>query len=168
MGGLRRRYGAGPIHLLSLIACFALAGYAVTRVREESGLGLFLVWFVASVVGHDLILWPLYAVADRRAVRLARRHPERLPAVAWINHVRVPIIVSAVLLGISLPLVLRLSAGRYFDYSGVSESPYLGHWLLVTGLLFAGSAVIYAGRVARARRRPDLPKGVEHTFEQGN
>jgi hypothetical protein len=166
MGWLRRRYGAGPLHLLSLIACFALAGYGISRMQAQSGLVLFALWFVASVVGHDLVLWPLYALADRRAVRLARRHPGRLPAVPWINHLRVPVIVSAVLLGISLPLVLRLSAGTYFDYSGVSEAPYLGHWLLVTGLLFAGSAVIYALRLARARAR--RPPEVEHTFETGN
>ena len=151
MGRLRRRYGAGPLHLLSLLACFALAGYAVTRIRDEGGLIRILAWFVASVIGHDLVLWPLYALADRSAVRLSRRHPGRLPTVPWINHLRVPVIVSAVLLGVSLPLVLRLSSANYVAYSGVSESPYLGHWLLVTGVLFAGSAVIYAVRLARAR-----------------
>jgi hypothetical protein len=151
MRRLRRRYGAGPLHLLSLLACFALAGYAVTRMRDQGGLKMILVWFIASVVGHDLVLWPLYALADRRAVRLSRRHPGRLPTVPWINHLRVPVIVSAVLLGVSLPLVLRLSSANYVAYSGVSESPYLGHWLLVTGVLFAGSAVIYAVRLARAR-----------------
>jgi hypothetical protein len=165
MGWLRRRYGAGPLHLLSLIACFALAGYAVSRIREEGGVVTIGLWFAASVIGHDLVLWPLYALADRRAVRLARRHPGRLPAVPWTNHLRVPVIMSVVLLGISLPLVLRVSAGKYFAESGVSESPYLGHWLLITGGLFAGSAVIYAIRLARARTRP---AEVEHTFETGN
>jgi hypothetical protein len=158
MGWLRRRYGAGPLHLLSLIACFALVAYALTRIREQGGLFVFVALFIGTAVLHDLLLWPLYALADRSAIRLAHRHPDRLPRVPWINYVRVPAIMSAFVLAISFPLVLRFSNGAYYDYTGLTESPYFGHWLLVTALLFAGSAVSYAIRLGRAvrsdRRRP--------------
>ena len=36
---LRRYYGAGPAHLVGLLACFAVAAYAVTRVLGEGGVG---------------------------------------------------------------------------------------------------------------------------------
>jgi hypothetical protein len=152
LGWLRRRYGAGPLHLLSMIACIAVVGYVATRIKDQGGVAHIVAWFLLALVLHDLVLWPLYAIADRTAVRLAHRHPERLPRVPWINHVRVPTIMSAVLLAISLPLVLRLSEQNYQRYTGLTESPYLGHWLLVTAILFGASAVSYAIRVGRAVR----------------
>jgi hypothetical protein len=153
VGWLRRHYGAGPLHLLSLVASFAFAGYVATRIVSQGGAVRIAAWFVFCIVAHDLIGWPLYALADRSAVRLARRHPERLPRVPWINHLRVPTVISGVLLLISFPLVLRLSNATYQGYVGYSESVYVGNWLLVTGILFAGSALIYAVRLGRARRR---------------
>lgn len=154
MGWLRRRYGAGPLHLLSLIACLALIGYAVTRIHAQGGLVWIALWWVVSLVLHDLVGWPLYAIVDRRAVRAARRHPSRLPAVPWINHLRVPAVISGTLLLVSFPLVGRLSESTYVGTTGYTEAPYLAHWLLATGVLFGASAVLYAVRLGRARRHP--------------
>ncbi|MHB1535676.1 MAG: hypothetical protein ACYC1D_13935 [Acidimicrobiales bacterium] len=152
MAWLRRRYGAGPLHLLSLLACFALTGYVVDHMlAAPQGLRI-VIWFAAAVIAHDLVLWPLYTLADRGSARLARRQPERLPAVPWINHVRVPVVLSAVLLLVSFPLVLRLSEPIYHNASGLTEHPYLDRWLLVTGVAFAVSALLYALRLGRARR----------------
>jgi ABC-type transport system involved in cytochrome c biogenesis permease subunit len=149
MAWFRRHYGAGPLHLLSLVACLAFAGYVATRILAgPEGLRI-LVWFGGAAVAHDLVLWPLYAVADRGAVVAARRHPERLPRVRWINYVRVPTILSAVLLAVSFPLVFRWSEPAYHTASGLTESPYLGRWLLLTGVAFGFSAVLYACRVGR-------------------
>jgi hypothetical protein len=152
MNWLRRRYGAGPLHLLSLVACIALVGYVVTRMAGQGGLVRIAAWFFGALILHDFVLWPLYALADRSVLRLARRNPDRLPRVPWINHVRVPAIISGILFGISFPLILRLSNSTYQQTTGLTESPYLGHWLLVTGVLFAGSAIIYAFRLGRAGR----------------
>jgi hypothetical protein len=150
---MRRRYGAGPLHLLSLVACFALTGYVVTRVLAgPEGLRI-LVWFAGAALAHDLLLWPLYALADRTATAAARRHPDRLPSVPWINHLRVPAVLSAVMLAVSLPLVFRWSEPTYRAASGLTESPYLGRWLLLSGAAFAVSAVVYALRVSRATVR---------------
>jgi hypothetical protein len=148
----RRRYGDGPLHLLSLLACFALAGYVVTRVLYAHSRFRIAIWFGGAVVAHDLVLWPLYALADRTAVAASRRRPSRLPAVPWINYLRVPAVISGVLLVVSFPLVFKLSEGAYHSASGLSESPYLGHWLLITGTLFAASAILYAARVGRVVR----------------
>jgi hypothetical protein len=150
---------------LSVVACLALAGYVVNRILTgPEGLRI-LVWFGAGAVAHDLLLWPLYAIADRGAVRVHRRHPDRLPAVPWINHLRVPAVISGTLLAVSFPLVLRLSDPTYRAATGLTESPYLGRWLLVTAVLFAASAFLYAARVGRAVRRarlPGLAAPVEH------
>jgi hypothetical protein len=149
----RRHYGAGPLQLLSVLACLALVGYVVSRVHAEGDDWLKIAaWFVGALVVNDLVLWPLYALADSSAIRLARRSPDGLPAVPWINYVRVPAVISGVLLGISFPLVLRISQPTYLAYTGLTEERYLSHWLLITGILFAGSAIIYAIRLRRVVR----------------
>jgi hypothetical protein len=153
MSWLRRRYGAGPLQLLSLLSCVALAGYVVSRVLAgPEGLRI-LVWFAGAAIAHDLFLWPLYALTDLTAVAASRRHPERLPKVPWINHLRVPVVLSAVMLAVSFPLVLRLSEPAYHAASGRTENPYLGRWLLLTGMAFGLSAVLYAFRLGRASRQ---------------
>jgi hypothetical protein len=163
MDWLRRHYGAGPLHLLSLLASFALAGYVASRILGSANWGWIVVWFAGAVIAHDLVLWPLYTLVDRSAIRAARRHPERLPPVPWINHVRVPAVISALLLSISFPLVLRLEPRTYQAATGLTPSLYLDRWLLVTGVLFAASGVLYALRLGRAvRRKKGADQAAQH------
>ena len=81
-GWVRRWYGANPLHLLALLAAFALAGYAVHAVMAAGQWTGFAVWFAVAIIGHDLLLFPLYSLAD-----LSLRHllpggsHGRLPAV---------------------------------------------------------------------------------------
>ena len=63
MRRLLRWYGANPLHLLALLGCFALAGYAAARLVPSRPLGV-AAWFLGAVVGHDLLLMPLYSLAD--------------------------------------------------------------------------------------------------------
>ncbi len=158
MRWVRRRYGAHPVHLLLMLACFAVAAYALTRMRDQTGLVQIVVLFAAALVAHDVFGWPLYTWADLVAQRFSRRKgPRPRPQVPWINHLRVPAVIAGTLLIISFPLVLQLSHSYYAAVSGVSEFPYLEHWLLVTAVLFAGSAMIYMLRVAWARRTKAEP-----------
>ncbi|MCA2228841.1 hypothetical protein [Nonomuraea aurantiaca] len=159
------RYGADPLHLLALLACFALAGYAASRV-VAAGIWIgFLVWFVGAAIIHDLLLYPLYALADVAAQRRPwrrRRRPSGTPT--WpppINYLRIPVALSGLLFLIWFPLILRLAEGNYHRSTALDASPYLGRWLLVTGVLFAGSALAYAIRLRRHKaaaepRRPRL------------
>jgi hypothetical protein len=159
---LRRHYGAGPLHLFGLLACFAVAAYAVTRVLGASGWkGIFL-WFAVCLIVHDLIGWPVYTWADRMLVRSQQRHRGRRNAVVpWVNHVRVPVIISATLLGMFFPLIFRLSQARYVGYTGFTENVYLTNWLVVSGILFAASGGIYILRWWLGHRRePDQAGGV--------
>lgn len=169
MRWFRRLYGSNPLHLLVTIACFALAGYAANQLRTGDVVGI-IIWLGGAVIGHDLILFPLYALADRSVMAVFRRRPPALPAVPWINYLRVPVVFSAILLLIWWPLIFRLPTQFTADHTGLSLNPYMGHWLAVTGALFLLSAVAYALRLRprRSRRKaatrweatPDpLPRG---------
>ena len=156
MRHLLRWYGAGPLHLLSLLACFALAGYAAIQLVHSRPLGV-AVWFLGAVVGHDLLLVPLYSLADRSALAVIRHRAPGLPAVPWINYVRVPAALSGLLLLVWFPLILRLTAS-YHASTTLSPEPYLWHWLAVTGVLFLVSAVTFAARLrGTSRHAPEHP-----------
>ncbi len=151
----RAFYGENPMHLLALLGCFALAGYAVSfAAQTDTPTALLLAaWFVGAVLGHDLVLFPLYALADRSllAGRRARRRrtarPTRVPAT---NHIRAPLLGSALLALIFLPVIIRQGEASYTAAAGLTMGPFLGRWLLITGVLFLISAVAYAVRLARA------------------
>jgi hypothetical protein len=147
----RHYYGSGPLHLLALLACFAFAGYVVKDMYHARDGVRILVWFVAAIIGHDIILFPLYALADRSLSWVsARRHAKDLPVVPWINYLRVPVVVSVMLLAVSFPLVLKLSPGPYRAATGLTVAPYEGRYLLIVAVLFGASAVLYATRMGRA------------------
>ena len=153
MHRFRNRYGAQPLHLLALLASFALTGYAVQRLIENQTLRV-AIWFVGAAVVHDLLLFPLYAIADGTLVRLWRRRgrPD-LPAAPWINYLRVPAALSGLLLLIFAPSIFRFSR-IYRATTDLSSAGYLDRWLLITAALFATSAVTFAVSLHRRRRAP--------------
>jgi hypothetical protein len=146
-----RWYGAGPLHLLTMLGCFALAGYAAAELLPNNAIGI-PVWFVGAVIGHDLILMPMYTVADRSAIAVFRHRRPQLPAVPWINYLRVPAALSGMLLLIWFPLIFRLP-GRFTTTTTLSLDPYLWHWLAVTGALFLLSATALAVRLRMGHAR---------------
>jgi hypothetical protein len=147
-GGFVRAYGARPLHLLALLASFGLAGYAVLRTLHTPHGVQILVWFVGAVIGHDVVLFPLYSLADAGLQRVPGRGAR--PTVPWINYVRVPAAISGLLFLLWFPLILGLAEPTYRAASGLGTAPFLGRWLLVTGVAFALSAVSYALRLRRA------------------
>ncbi|MFG2916649.1 hypothetical protein ACGF0D_27645 [Kitasatospora sp. NPDC048298] len=157
---ITRWYGARPLHLLALLASFALTGYAVQRLVAERPVAV-AVWFVGAAVAHDLILLPLYSIADLSARSVLRRLPAPVPAVPWINHLRVPACLSGLLLLVWFPLILRLSE-PYPGATGLSDEVYLPRWLVITGVLFGASAVALAFRIRGARRAGRSARAGEH------
>jgi hypothetical protein len=160
---IRHWYGAHPLHLLALLAAFALAGYAVRAVIAAGQFRGFAIWFAVAIIGHDLLLFPLYSLADlsvqrllpwgarrKRASRQAATDLSAAPGPPVINYVRIPVAFSLLLLLAFFPLILGLSQPEYHRASGLTTQPYLWRWLAVTGALFAGSAVVYALRCRRA------------------
>ena len=172
---IRHWYGASPLHLLALLTAFALAGYAVRAVIAAGQFRGFAIWFAVAIIGHDLLLFPLYSLADlsvqrllpwgaarRRASRQAATVPGAAPGPPAINYVRIPVAFSLLLLLAFFPLILGLSEPEYHRASGLTTQPYLWRWLAVTGVLFGGSAVLYALRCrrasSRARKQAALPR----------
>ncbi|GAA2877777.1 hypothetical protein [Streptomyces mexicanus] len=145
-----RWYGSSPLHLLVLIASFALTGYAMVRLFALRPLGV-VIWFVGAAIVHDLILLPLYSLADQSAPAVLRHRATRLPHPPWINYLRVPAFLSGVLLLVWFPLVFALST-PYPGATGLSIDVYLGRWLAITAVLFLASAVAFAFRLRRLRR----------------
>lgn len=150
MSRLLRWYGASPLHLLAMLGCLALAGYAAADLLPDNAVGI-PVWLVGAVAGHDLILMPLYTLADRSAMTVLRHRPPGLPAAGWINYLRVPAALSGMLLLIWFPLIFRLPTG-FPAVTALSLDPYLWHWFAVTGALFLLSAAAFALRLRRLRR----------------
>lgn len=158
----KRLYGGHPLHLVTLLASFALVGYVIStmgtkqlwnsRVWWQS----ILVWFVAAILLHDLVLFPCYALADRslgagwRAV--TGRLPDRTPRVPPINYVRIPVMASGLLFLIFLPGIIQQGKGTYHNATGLTQAPFLARWILITAALFGVSAVAYAVRLVLMRR----------------
>ncbi|MGW0766087.1 hypothetical protein [Streptomyces sp. NPDC002676] len=136
-----------PFQILLLACSFALAAYAGVRLLAGDWFGVAL-WIVAAALLHDLVLVPLYSVADRALVRGIDAAGRR----AWVAHVRVPAMLSGLLLLVWFPLIFNLVDQRYRMATGQSADVYLGRWLLITAVLFGGSALLLAVRVLRVRR----------------
>ena len=91
---MRRLYGAGPGHLLALLGCFAVSGYAATRLLDELPVLLRIgVWFLGAALAWDLVLGPLLALADRGLRAALLRGRVRRELVALQRRFSVPMIV---------------------------------------------------------------------------
>nr|WP_245173647.1 hypothetical protein [Streptomyces aureus] len=141
---MRHRIAIGsPLTLLLLLCSFALAAYAGVRLLADDWLRVAL-WIAGAAVLHDLVLLPLYAAADRMVVgRVGAR----------TMYVRAPAALSGLLLLVWFPLISGMTAERYRSATGQSPDGFLARWLLITAALFAGSALLLAVRVRRARKR---------------
>jgi hypothetical protein len=151
-------YGSHPLHLLTMVSGFALLGYIVatftpaTLWNPGSWWQSIAVWFAAAVVGHDLLLFPLYALADRvLSTRIGRRlgHPKVLAR----NYIRVPALGAGLTLLIFLPGIIEQGEATYQAATGQTQQPFLGRWLLLTAAMFAISALVYVARLVAARRQ---------------
>ena len=155
MARFRSAYGDSPLHLLAVLASFAIAGYGFLRIVENpSALGT-LIWFAGAAVAHDLIAFPLYSALNliaHRSIEGPDDAWEERRRVPLINHVRIPAFLSALALLMFFPLILGLDATNYERDAGLSGDVFLTRWLGLCAALFLGSAVIYAIRLRRATR----------------
>jgi hypothetical protein len=151
-------YGSHPLHLLTMVSGFALLGYVVatftpaTLWNPGTWWQSIAVWFAAAVVGHDLLLFPLYALADRvLSTRTGRRlgHPKLVAR----NYIRVPTLGAGLTLLIFLPGIIEQGGATYQAATGQTQQPFLGRWLLLTAAMFALSALVYVARLVAARRQ---------------
>ncbi|WP_328886568.1 hypothetical protein [Streptomyces sp. NBC_00316] len=160
MNRFREHYGSSPLHLLLVLASFALTGYAGIRLLGGGEPLMVVVWFIGAALLHDLVLLPLYTVTDRAAQTLLgdRREPEthhntHPPTRGWINYLRVPVFLSGILLLTYFPLILG-RVDRFTAYTTLPDDVFLGRWLLITAVLFALSALVLLIRMTKSRPTP--------------
>lgn len=144
-GGARRAgrwYGEGPLHLLLMVASFALTGYAGVRLLADAQWPLVVVWFVGAALLHDLVLVPLYTVAAQAVARVTAgtaRHR------AWTGYVRVPAALSGLLLLVWWPLISlapgSAAAAHYTLTTRLPSEVFWVRWLLISAGMFALAAL---------------------------
>lgn len=155
MTGFRRLYGSHPLHLIGHLAVFFVAGWAIQQIVGGGKVVNWIAWFLGAALLHDLVLVPVYSVLDRLLERVAGGPTRRPPAV---NHLRVPAVISGILLLVYFPLILGYSSKNYRNDTGHALAGYTRNWLLITAGVFVGSALVYA--VRSMRRRPPSPRPV--------
>ena len=128
-----------PLQLLLLLCSFALAAYAAVRLLEDDWFEVAL-WFVGAAIVHDLVLVPLYGAADQALLRGSEAVDRR----GCMPYVRVPAALSLLLLLVWFPLITGRVADRYARGTGMSTDVFLPRWLLITAVLFGGSAALLA------------------------
>jgi len=168
----RALYGASPLHLLGALASFAIIAVAVSGWFAEPAVSLkyILIWFAGAIVAHDLLLLPAYSALDRlTTIRRRRPAPAAPPSdaepagdvnapagaasVAGHVYLRVPVILSGMLLLVFGPEILNLGDSTYHVASGQHQHVYLARYLVIVAVLFGLSALAYArARFSHARR----------------
>jgi hypothetical protein len=147
-----RYVAVAPLRTLLLLASFAVTAYAGVRLLDDGRVLAIVLWFVGAALLHDLVLLPLYSVADRALRTTTRRRHEAADPVPAVNYVRVPAFLSGVLLLVWYPLIFGTSE-NYRRYSTLDPGVFWGRWLLLTAGLFAASAAVFAVRTL-LRSRP--------------
>ena len=138
-----KAYGASPWHLAGHLALLALTAYVLARLMDARAFANILVWFVGAALLHDFVLAPAYLAVDRVVTRAPR----------LVNFVRVPLLVSGLLLLVWFPLILALSSGGFERVAGIPVEGYATRWLGVSAGLFVLSGLAFMGRAAARRRR---------------
>jgi hypothetical protein len=137
---MRDRYGASPLHLLAHLVALPLVAFALLQIAERGDAMRIVIWLALSAVVHDLLLLPFYGLLDRAAQRGVGRS---------VNYVRVPLLLSGLLLLVFFPAISGKGNGAFHGVSGLDYEGYLARWLLITAALFALSGLTY---LVRARR----------------
>ncbi|WP_411129972.1 hypothetical protein [Streptomyces sp. x-19] len=150
-GLFRTLYGESPLHLLVLLASFALCGYATQRLLQGDWFAI-AEWVVGAALIHDLVLVPLYGGTDWLLHKGLRGAGARWPriSVAVVNHLRVPAFLSLLVLLVYWPLILQDSGPVYQVTTRLTPGVFLGRWLLFTAAAFGVSALWFAVRWWRA------------------
>jgi hypothetical protein len=154
MTRIRRFYGAQPLHLLATIVSFALvaAGVAGWFQAGSDPRGILL-WALGCGVAFEAILWPLAWLLDRIALgsQLGDRGARPWRGPRNRAYVRVPALLSALLLIVFAPLIFGADTPDYEATTGLTPPDYLARWLLATAAMFVISAFAYALSLRRKR-----------------
>ncbi|KZS85379.1 hypothetical protein B4U45_22460 [Mycobacterium persicum] len=158
LGVGRRLYGERLLHLIVLLSALALGGYAVSILGLEE---LFnrrvwwqsiAVWFAVAIIAHDLVLFPLYAMAERlipaRSLPNGAVRHRSVRDILIVNYIRLPTVASGLILLLFLPGIIEQGASTYQMATGLTQAPYFSRWLLLTAGFYLVSAICFVVRVA--------------------
>lgn len=153
MGRFRYEYGAGPVHLIAAVAGLAVALWAlVTALGVLSRPENFVKWFIGAIVLHDLLFLPIYSALGAAASgALVRGRPTRV-RIAALNHLRVPALLSGLMLLVWFPLILTTAPITFERATGFAPDMFLGRWVALTVVLFAVSALAFVVRAPSLRQ----------------
>lgn len=147
----QQRYGASPLHLIGHVIGLGIAAFAFVQIFKGGDTVQLIEWFVGFTLLHDLVLLPLYTALDRLLhLKLPFRRSSHGHDVPLVNHLRMPALISGVLLLMYFPLISRLGARTYLFYSGHRVEGYLRNWLLISVGLFVFSGIVYLLRLWRS------------------
>jgi hypothetical protein len=157
MRAFRRSYGAGPLHLVAVLATLAVAAYAFSRIYAVIGdPDRVVLWLGGSIVAHDLLLFPLYGLAGViAAAALAPHGRHSRLGLAALNHLRAAALLSGLLALVWFPLIAAKAPGTFARTSGLDVGVYRERWLIATAVLFGGSALLLVVRAPFLRRVPE-------------
>jgi hypothetical protein len=156
---MRRARDVEPLQLFAIVVSFAIvaAGVAGWFQAGSDPRGIFL-WALACALAFEWILLPLAWLLDRiafgpRTLRPAQAAPATAPVVPPANraYLRVPALLSALLLIVFAPLIFRADTPTFAATTGLAPPDYLTRWLLATAAMFAVSALAYAVSLRRRR-----------------
>lgn len=147
----RGTYGSTPLHLLAHLVWILIVGWALLKLLDVRPLVYVLAWLVGAIALHDFVMLPFYGLLDRLG---------RVSLGGAINYVRVPVVLSGVLLLTYFPIIAGRGEAQFSRVSGAGyDESYLGRWLLISAGLCALSAVLYGVRAAGSARSASRSSG---------
>lgn len=158
---VKRLYGENLLHLIVLVGALALAAYTVSVLGVQN---LFnpdvwwqsiAVWFAVAVIGHDLILFPLYALAERMLPKARTQSevcadPRRVPLT---NYLRMPTLATGLTFLMFFPGIIQQGGPSYTTATGLTQEPFLDRWLLLTAAFYLLSAACYVVKTLLRQRK---------------
>lgn len=153
MNWFERRYGAALPHLSMMLFTVILVAYSLhvlgvrTLWNQNVWWQSISVWFIGALIAHDLVLFPLYGLADRALTATGA-----VAAVPMLNYLRVPALATALTFVVFFPGIIEQGSDTYFAATGQRQDPFLFRWLLLTAGFFTASALAFAVRVIVAHR----------------
>jgi hypothetical protein len=153
----RALYGASVGNLLVLLLSFVVTGLAVVGwFQRPRDVTTVIEWFAAAIVLHDLVAVPAYTLLDRIVFGSLRGAGRRRTIVGAVNatpYLRVPAILSGLLLVVFFPVIFGLGSQAELTASGIAEKGYLAKWLIASGVMFALSGAVWGVTARRGQTR---------------
>jgi hypothetical protein len=153
----RARYGASVGNLLVLLLSFVVTGLAVVGwFQRPRDVTTVIEWFAAAIVLHDLVAVPAYTLLDRIVFGSLRGAGRRRTIVGAVNatpYLRVPAILSGLLLVVFFPVIFGLGSQAELTASGIAEKGYLAKWLIASGVMFGLSGAVWGVTARRGQTR---------------